>query len=171
MLRSGVVMTLAAVVSLSGCNSTRGSAGTKVRVLEAGEARVRVTRKVGAPETALGTVDEVDRGGTEIVEGGTSLAARVGSAFGMRVEVDGPGGSVVPLRTRVTHPPITNPSTSKTTTVDEWASPMSAKVPTYVGWGFSEPWELAAGMWRIEILFEGRPVAGESFAIRLATER
>lgn len=89
-----------------------------------------------------------------------------GAEFGIWVKAVGrPYGSTIPLKTRVTHPPITNPNTGNTQAVDEWDSPMDSGKPRFAGWVFEEPWELVPGVWKIEILSGDSIVASTDFLI------
>jgi len=69
-------------------------------------------------------------------------------------------------RTRVTHPEIRDPETSKAATVDQWESPMDAGITRYAGWSFDKPWELVPGRWRFEILDnDNKILAAQDFVV------
>jgi hypothetical protein len=128
--------------------------GISAEIVAAGTATAEAVASQSAPDTGLGSVD--------VIPG----EAAVGTSFGLRVIVRGrPRLTIVPLRTRVTHPPLSNPGTGKTNTVDEWASPINAELPRYTGWRFDHPWEVVPGAWRIELLDQDRPIAVQVFTI------
>jgi hypothetical protein len=122
---------------------------------------------VPAPDTSLGSVRVVPP--LEVPDfqpGGTVIHARLNTCMGIEVVVKGgDDGSVVALRTRVSHPPILNPSTGKTTTVDAWDSPMNIGIPRYAGWIFDHPWELVPGTWTIAILDGHRILTSRNFTV------
>ncbi len=155
------------LVVASACkSSSQGTPTVSAEVVAAGLSRVIPTRSRPAPKTAKGTVDEV--AAPEILPGGTNIRGKLGTTFGMRVRVRGPApGTIIPMITRVTHPPTTNPATMTATTVEEWASPMQSGRTLYQGWVFERDWELVPGKWRIEVLYEGRAVATQDFTVRL----
>jgi hypothetical protein len=147
-----------------------GAAPTAVTadIVDAGAtANETPTGNVSASDTSAGFVHSLSAGYVpRFLPGGTAITARVGTRFGISLIVKGaPEGTIVPLRTRVTHPPISNPGTGKTTTVDEWDSPMNVGIPRYAGWAFDNRWEVVPGAWRIEILDGQRAIAGQDFTV------
>jgi hypothetical protein len=96
------------------------------------------------------------------------IAATRDVEFGLHILVSGaPHLEIVPLVTRVTHPPITNPETKITREIDFWDSPMNIGVARFAGWRFDQPWELVPGTWTIEILKDGKVLASHSFNVVL----
>jgi hypothetical protein len=123
---------------------------------------------VAAPDTSLGHVHS-GRFDPTFVSEGPVVSAKLGTSFGIQVVIEGaPKMAVVALRTRVTHPPLTNPHTESTQTVDEWASPMNAGIPRYVGWSFDNPWELVGGAWVFELLDGERVILRQEFSLNVA---
>lgn len=141
-----------------------GSAtGITAQILACG--RIETTPEMGkkdAPEAAHGFVYVMDPAATPQFTGDCHhLAVWHGAEFGVSVRADGlRHGDIIPLRTRVTHPPFLNHRAGKTETVDEWDSPMNSGVPRFAGWLFDEPWNLVAGKWKFEILSGDSVIAG-----------
>lgn len=148
------------------------AAVVRVEIVDAGPSdalKTSAERRLTAPGTTEGSVGTVHD--TTVFPGGTDLCAQVGTSFGMHVLVHSAIADwITPLVTRVTHPPITDPVTSKQTTVEEWDSPMDSGTPRYAGWAFEKPAELVPGRWRIDILRDGVAVAGRDFTIRLCPD-
>ena len=123
-----------------------------------------------APNTELGYVGimhELDS--PKFKPGCPKINAQPGTRFGVQLLVSAQSGqSIVPLTTRVYHPPIENPETGRSTTMDEWASPMNAGIPRYSGWSFEKPWELVPGRWRIEVMDRGVVIAAQDFDVSVA---
>ena len=143
---------------------TPGAGGVTAEIVAAGTTTAEATTSQSAPDTALGSVDVVP--GEVHISPASTIVAGVGTSFGIQVLVNGaPERTIVPLRTRVTHPPIANPETGKTATVDAWASPMNVGIPRYTGWRFDHPWEVVPGTWRIELLEGDRPIAAREFTV------
>lgn len=126
--------------------------------------------RLPAPDTTAGSIGQVPTYWTpDFITPPDQVRARLGLSIGIEVRVEGPEFlALVPLRTRVTHPPIVDPSTGRTTTVDEWDNPMNARFPRFTGWRFEHPWELVAGTWRIDLLHQGRSIASQEFKVTLA---
>ncbi|HEY0781269.1 MAG TPA: DUF3859 domain-containing protein [Thermoanaerobaculia bacterium] len=156
---------------LAACATARQPRVT-AEILGAGATVTTHVRDVAAPHTSSGHVHEVPAVWTpEFLPGGTAVQARLGTSMGIEVQVKGaPLGSIVTLRTRVTHPPLTNPATRRTTTRDEWTTEMNALIPRYAGWAFAEPWELVPGRWTIELLQGDRTIASQDFEVTVAAD-
>lgn len=71
--------------------------------------------RVKAPDTAEGSVGEVEAYWTpEFLSPPDKVRARLGTSIGIQVRIDGPEFlDIVPLRTRVTHPPIKDPTPAR----------------------------------------------------------
>ena len=95
-----------------------------------------------APDAALGIAIKVDR--AYLVTAGSSIPMKVGVDFGMRIRIQGtPSEELIDAQVEVTHPPLTDPDTGITRTVDRWAWRVPIGVPLYTGWGFDESWQMA----------------------------
>jgi len=143
-----------------------------VEILAAGAVVAEHVATEPALATSTGVVSEVPLLWTpDFLPGGTEIRAHVGLSMGIEVVVKGPPFlTVVDLRTRVTHPPMTNPRTGLTSDREEWDSPMNAGYPRYAGWSFDNPWELVPGTWKIEILQGQRPLATQEFVVVVDAE-
>ena len=124
-----------------------------------------------APDTAEGSVGRIDASWTpKFLAPPDQVKARLGLSIGLEVRVEGREFlAVVPLRTRVTHPPIVTPDNGKATTVDEWDSPMNARFPRFTGWRFDHRWELVPGKWTIDVLSGEQVIASQEFQVTVAT--
>ncbi len=122
-----------------------------------------------APNTGLGTVNVMhEHDIPKFKPGCPKINAKVGTRFGIHVLVSGHSGqSIIILKTRVTHPAITNPATGVATMVDEWQSPMNSGIARYAGWSFDKPWELVPGEWKMEILEGERVIAAQNFTVSI----
>jgi|GEM_PF-6025628 len=122
------------------------------------------------PQTVMGHVNVMHEFETPRFKQGESvIRAMKGTRFGLSVQMVGsPDGAVVHgVSTRVTHPAMTNPSTGKTSKQSEWESPMNIGYARFAGWQFEEPWELAGGDWKIEILYKGKVLVSKGFKIQV----
>jgi hypothetical protein len=140
------------------------------KILGAGSVITEHTgERVAAPDTAAGSVGEVGTYWTPaFLAPPDQVRARLGTSIGMEVRVEGAEFlTIVPLRTRVTHPRIVDPKTGRATRVDEWDSPMNARFPRFTGWRFDNPWELVPGKWTIALVHEGRVIARQKFRVKV----
>ena len=171
---SGFVALAALVAACAGRQApqTHGPVVT-AKILGAGSViTARTGERVTAPDTAEGSVGEVEAYWTpDFLAPPDQVRARVGTSIGMQVRIEGPEFlAIVPLRTRVTHPPITDPNTGKRTRVDEWDNPMNARFPRFTGWRFDNSWELVPGKWTIDLLHEGKVIARQKFRVKVERE-
>jgi WD40 repeat protein len=113
-----------------------------------------------SPATTSGKVTLVS--GNKIVQRTTNIPAQQGLNFGITYQINSnERGVSFPVTIRLTHPPITNPTTGKTTTVDEWISKPHTNSPHTDAWKFVEQWEIAPGKWTFSVLYrdEDNPIA------------
>ncbi len=97
----------------------------------------------------------------------TSVPARLGVQFGFRFRVDGaPLGSVVELR-RVTRFPTPTKPPGAAAPVSNSQDMFTVKIGTtsYVGFGFDHSWEVASGLWSLELWPGNRLLVQEKFDI------
>src|SRR5262245_5741493 len=114
---SGLVALAALVAACAGRHAPRTHGPAVVAtILGAGSVITAHTgERVKAPDTAEGSVGEVEAYWTpEFLAPPEKVHARLGTSIGIQVRIDGPEFlDIVPLRTRVTHPPIADPNTGK----------------------------------------------------------
>jgi hypothetical protein len=168
---SGVVGLVMLVAACAAHHRTPADAPlVTAKILGAGSVITeRIDERVSAPDTAEGSVGAVEADWTpEFLAPPEQVRARLGTSIGIQVRVEGAEFlALVPLRTRVTHPPIADPKTGKRIRVDEWDNPMNAGFPRYTGWRFDNPWELVPGKWTIALLHEGRVIAKQRFRVKV----
>ncbi len=145
-------------------------AALSAELLSAGATAPSSEGAQSAPETSQGWVHLVPNfTDPHFVPGGSSIAAKLGTSFGIEVILHGPPKmTVVQLRTRVTHPPMTNSASGVTNTVDEWDNPTNVGIPRYIGWSFDNSWELVSGVWVIELLDHQRSILEHEFTITIS---
>jgi hypothetical protein len=91
---------------------------------------------------------------------------KVGVNFGMRIRIQGaPAEELIDALVEVTHPPLTDPDTGATRTVDRWPWRVPIGIPLYTGWGFDEACQMASGTWLVKVLYQGRVLAEHSFDV------
>jgi hypothetical protein len=169
LLALGIVAALLAACAGTTTPSKPATAPVTLKIVGAGGVLTQHVGTEPAPKTLQGSVNEVPTYWTpEFTSPPDAVRAKLGTSMGMEVLVQGPEFlTVVSLRTRVTHPPITDPHSGRTVTVDEWESPMNAGFPRFTGWAFEHEWELVPGTWKIEMVLDGRVAASQTFQVSL----
>ena len=110
-------------------------------------------------------------GGRSIVESKfvrptTTFPARLGTTFGFVYTLVGePAGAETVLKIVSHFPPpgVRNSTTNQMQLSYEQSAPRQIGVENYTGWTFTEPRDLIAGTWTIELWYGGRKMAEQQF--------
>jgi hypothetical protein len=125
------------------------------------------TRIAGQPEkaerTASGVVQTVDS--HKLLEQTDLIVGQPGNTFGIELRFENFPTGTAALTIRTTHPPLTNPKTGKTTTVSEYDWTSATAENTYFCFSFDDGWEIAEGVWTMQVLHEGKVIAEKKFKI------
>ena len=95
------------------------------------------------------------------------VPAKLGVQFGFRYRLDGaPVGAAVEL-TRVTHFPtaLKPPSGTQAESISQHKVPMLIGATSYIGYGLDHDWEVARGVWTLELWRGDRLLAQQQFEI------
>jgi hypothetical protein len=119
-----------------------------------------------APGTATGTVSTI----SDIQHAATTrtIPAQQGVRFGFRFVVAGaPAGAIVPLHMVTIFPPpgLTNPATQQLKAQSEYDTTAAIGTTSYKGYNFTNDWEVAPGVWTMQIWYQGRKLAEQSFTV------
>lgn len=96
----------------------------------------------------------------------SKIFIKPGVQFGIEVQLDGGRDQdVIPVRTRWTHPKFEDGVVT-----EEWASPMNIGYGRYAGWVVEDDSEMVAGDWTVEILYQGKAIARQTFHVSLESE-
>lgn len=97
---------------------------------------------------------------TDVVE------AKLGVAFGINFRItEPPLGSGVTTLVKIQHPPITNPVTGRTVTVDEDTRRDVSGASTYSAFVFENDWEIVPGPWTFTVFANGKRVLEKTFTV------
>jgi hypothetical protein len=138
----------------------------RIEIVEYGVYAAPSANTVAAPGTASGVVHEVPQ--IKLVEKTQTIPARVGVRFGIEYRIVGSAtDNQVNLKRMTIFPGggLRNPSTGKVVTRDEATEPHAIGDLQYSGYVFDDPWELVPGTWTIELWFEDKRLASQSFTV------
>ncbi len=140
------------------------AAGLKAEIIEFGVYNTRASGKRLAPRTATGRTNLLNH--VRLERKTAKVGAMPGRSFGIRYRLAGSAAPGAQVTYRTIHPPITNPKTGKAWTVDEWG-PASARtgVVRYIGYTFEQTWEMAEGLWTIQVLHRGKVIGQKVFKV------
>jgi hypothetical protein len=156
---------LAAVLLILGSTSVYGQKVTGAEIVDYGILKkVKSEGTLDAPNTISGKVNNVMA--SQLVRSTTTIKAAVGTTFGIFVKLLGePDGAVVTSHFRCIHPKLTDPASARSSETDDWESPRPIGMPRYVSYTFDRDWELVAGKWTIQVLFDGKVLAEKTFDV------
>jgi hypothetical protein len=112
-----------------------------------------------APLTESGVINLIDQG-REMDVTTADVPARMGLSFGIRVVATG-GSGFPDARVVVTHPPLG----AAGVTVQSWPSPLGGGATSINLFTFEHAYELVQGVWRFQIVSDGRVLAEQAFAV------
>jgi hypothetical protein len=110
------------------------------------------TRRFGRRADAAVAGGLVGTTGLELLRQADRVPAALGTAFGFRYVLQGPGEQA-DVTVRVLHPvPLCDPETGRCITVSEWQQRLPVgQVNWNSGWLFEHPWEVVPGRWTIQL--------------------
>lgn len=134
----------------------KGAKVTEVGIFEAWT----ITAKTNSAGTKLEGLDEF-----KLLKSTTNVPARIGIRFGFRYEISGfPTNAPITLTMVGKHPPIKNPTTGETTTIDAYKL-KSWVGRTYTSYALDDPSDLVPGRWTFEVWYERRKLCEQSFMV------
>ena len=162
----GVVLALVAVSSLCGCagqvQSTRPPELLWAGVYEA------TTTKVIPDNGSVGGA-YLNSGGIKYLQRTNIIPAKRGTRFGIEFTIPDATVNNEVLYTRMWHfpkPGLLDPADGGKRAVAMKRKVLASGREQFVGWAFSEDWEVVPGEWKIQILIEDKVVIEQVFEVR-----
>lgn len=141
-----------------------GSAqAVRAEILQFGVFETQVVGLKKAPRTASGVINRT--GYTRLVRETEVIAAMPGRTFGVKFRVVGQMAADDYLTYRNIHPPLTNPRTGRTLKIGEWRSRVGLVREKFIGFGFDHGWEMAEGLWTLQIYYRGQLIGEKTFKV------
>jgi hypothetical protein len=138
----------------------------RIEVAEYGLYQMETIETAAAPDVPGGSLEIVNKARNVGVT--RTIPAQLGVEFGFQYRLIGePKGADVPLvfRTRFPQPGLVDPSSGKTYSRSEDVRRITIGPPSYNAYGFGEAWELVPGVWTLEIWYEDRKLAEQTFMV------
>jgi hypothetical protein len=136
-----------------------------IQLLEFGTFRkLASTNDVSEPGSLTGARHAVSK--VALIESTTNVPARIGTSFGFRVKFLGtPSNEVVPCTAKCLHPKLTDPSSGRSSQVDQWDISGLSRQDGYVGYTLDNDWELVPGQWTLQVFQDSRLVLEKTFNV------
>jgi hypothetical protein len=161
-----IALALLLAVLASGAAHAQAPQVARIDVIEYGIYTGTPQGARSEPGTAAGTVTTL----SDIEHAATTrkIPAQQGVRFGFRFIVAGnPAGAVVPLHMVTIFPPpgLTNPATQIRKDRSEYESNAIIGTASFKGYNFTNDWEVAPGIWTMQIWYQGRKLAEQKFTV------
>ena len=118
---------------------------------------------VQAPGAITGARHAVSK--VELLEHTTNVVARVGTSFGFLVRMPGQPGDLVQCSAKCLHPKLTDPSTGRSSEIDQWDSSGPGGQEGYIGYTLDNDWELVPGPWTVQVFMGSKLVLEKTFNV------
>lgn len=155
----------AGFLALGAAAEARTVAEPRVEFGEFGLFSTKAVRNVPQPISVSGQMTLVSN--IKLLKKTRLVVGQLGRSFGFRYRLMGlPPDARVTIRT--THPKLTHPETGKAMTYSSrtrGASPNGQW--SYTGFTFDHRYELAEGIWKFQIVYQGKVIGEQSFKVVL----
>lgn len=143
-----------------------GAASHEIEIVDKGFYDVKVERSVPAPEDVSGERNVISE--IELRRDTLVIDAQLGRSFGYRFRIKDPAlaGRVLKLRTKF--PPLTNPQTGRTGSVQDREFVAVPGTTYYDGYKFDYDWEMAEGDWIFQVVDGERVLSEIKFKVVIA---
>jgi hypothetical protein len=132
-------------------------------IIDYGIYSLRVTRRVEAPGDVSRERNVVSD--VRLIRKEREIIAQPGRSFGYQFRITDPALAGRPIVLRTIYPRLTNPETGHSATRQERVIRVRPGVPVYDGYRFDYRWEMAEGIWRFQIVIDGKVVSDQRFKI------
>lgn len=154
-----------ALLALAAAPALAGDGGRqRIAILDYGIYAHHVERV--EPEPRHVSRERVIVSGVTLLRKADEVDAQPGRMFGFQFRVSDPAlvGRTITLRRMV--PPLTNPATGETaTTIERDISITQANQLVLNAYRFDHGWEMAEGLWRFQVVFEGEVIAEKAIKV------
>lgn len=164
--QKGLRTSIAAIIctlALAGAVRPGSAQAVRAEILEFGIFETQVVGLTKAPKTVSGVINKT--GYTRLVRETQVVAAMPGRTFGVKFRIAGPAAADDYLTYRNIHPPLTNPKTGRTLKIGEWRSRIGLVREKFIGFGFDHGWEMAEGLWTLQIYYRGQLIGEKTFKV------
>lgn len=134
-----------------------------IEVIDYGIYSLTVTRRVPAPDDV--SLERNIVANVKVLRKDRVIAAQPGRSFGYQFRVTDPALAGRRITLRTTFPELTNPDTGKRSSSQERTIVAQVGAPIYDGYRFDYRWEMAEGIWRFQVLVDGKLISDQRFKI------
>jgi hypothetical protein len=152
------------LIASAGCGSQTRTP-QDLQLLEYGTFRKLSSEgKVSDPGSITGTRHAVAQ--VALIECTTNVPASIGTSFGFRVKFPGTrSDNVVPCTAKCLHPELYNPSSGRSSVIDQWDASGLSGEDGYIGYSLDNDWELVPGPWTLQVFLDSKLMLEKTFNV------
>jgi Domain of unknown function (DUF3859) len=118
------------------------------------------------PSTSEGRIAVI--GDWKLLQRTDKIHAKVNTTFGIEYTVTGtPANADLDVAVETVHPPIRNPDSGRTGTVERGAYHVLVGVPTYNDIRLDEAWNVVPGRWTFRVIYGSRVILEKTFHVEV----
>ncbi|MEQ8698294.1 MAG: DUF3859 domain-containing protein [Bauldia litoralis] len=159
----GALAGIVAALLMAPTAGLRAETKNGIEIIDFGIYSLTVTRRVSAPGDV--SLERNIVANVKVLRKDRVIAAQPGRSFGYQFRIVDPALAGQRLTLRTTFPELTNPETGKKSTSQERTIVAQLNAPMYDGYRFDYRWEMAEGIWRFQILADGKLISEQRFKI------
>ena len=143
--------------------SVGGFATPAIEIIDFGLYASAHVRTEKAPDQIAGEREIVSH--VRLLRSTRKFAAQMGRTFGFRYRVRDPALAGARLIFRLRFPRLTNPRTGASRTWQDVPQTVQVGTVRFEAYGFDHRWEIAEGIWTMQILHKGKVLAEQRFHV------
>jgi hypothetical protein len=143
--------------------AARADSQNGIEIIDYGIYALSVTKRVSAPGDV--SLERNIVSNVRVIRQDRVIAAQPGRSFGYQFRITDPALAGKRLTLRTTFPTLTNPASGKSATSQERTIVAQLGAPIYDGYRFDYRWEMAEGIWRFQVLVDGKVISDQKFKI------
>jgi len=164
-LRLGLVLLVGlAIPDLSAAEAPKPA----VEIIDFGLYAATPTRRVPDPNVPGGEQGRAT--GIRLLEQTETVPGKIGQFFGFRFRVNDPALNGKDLRLAIRHPPMTDPSGRTATEGARRLVVRTGEREEVHLFGFDHRWEIAAGDWTFQVVYEGKVLVEKRLRVVAASD-
>ena len=134
-----------------------------IEIIDHGLYASSLVRVEKAPKQIAGKRDIVSR--VRLIRKVRTFSAQLGRTFGFRYRLRDPALAGVTLIFRLKFPRLTNPETGQSATFQDVPQTAQVGITRFEAYGFDHRWEMAEGIWTMQIRHKGKVLAEQRFLV------
>lgn len=141
----------------------------KIQITERGVYRAQTIARKSIPGTT-GLINTVQN--AQLVSSTTLIPGALGVRFGVRYQVSGLPGSMMPLRLLISFPPsgLRNPATGQMFFQNEHLVSVPVGIRSYWEYHFENEWEIVPGVWHFEFWSGQSKLTEQRFCVQVLSQ-